>query len=231
MVITNSSETLVLQVHESEKKNSSQQQQQQQSPLTKSLEQVVLGHPNLLPAEAVPRPALSKIHNQNRYKYYEFRVKGSILPSVALYVGFATVWATLITCLYFLAGWKSLAVSNFIIAILSIVVGLTLVFRTNTAYDRYSFLSLVVVTNPPRKLLLIYRYWEARKLWATLKTHCRNLGRFIFIVANNRNLCPKDIEERMGAINLLAALPVAIKHQLRQENGIYYEGMSDTRQY
>lgn len=166
--------------------------------------QVNLMDQSLKPAEDIVRPRLSKIHNENRYRYYEFRIEGSVLSSVFVYVSIATIWASLICILYFGVGIKQLAVSNFIISILSIVVGLTLVFRTNTAYDRY---------------------WEARKLWATLKTHCRNLARYLFIVRNTENTTPKDIDERIGAINLLAAMPVSIKHQLRQEKGVFYEDL------
>ncbi|KAJ3211908.1 hypothetical protein HDU67_004180 [Dinochytrium kinnereticum] len=39
------------------------------------------------------------------------------------------------------------------------VLGLLLVFRTNTAYDRY---------------------WEGRKLWASITSHCRNISRLIW---------------------------------------------------
>jgi putative membrane protein len=82
-------------------------------------------------------------------------------------------------------------------------VSLLLVFRTNTAYDRY---------------------WEARKLWAVLFTHTRSLARKFLVdikdfVENEAGVTKK------GAINILLAYAVACKHHLRREYGINYEDL------
>ncbi|KAJ3329383.1 hypothetical protein HDU76_008016 [Blyttiomyces sp. JEL0837] len=75
------------------------------------------------------------------------------------------------------------------------VLGLLLVFRTNTAYDRY---------------------WEGRKLWSSLITHARNLARGIWIGVNTKGIKQNENEKR-GAVNLTLAYVVAVKHYLRGE--------------
>ncbi|ALM83075.1 hypothetical protein ASB57_09025 [Bordetella sp. N] len=55
------------------------------------------------------------------------------------------------------------------------------------------------------------RFWEARTLWGTLKNTERDLARFVTTATN----LPKDDFQVERAINLLAAFPYALKHQLR----------------
>jgi putative membrane protein len=55
----------------------------------------------------------------------------------------------------------------------SIVLGLLLVFRTNTAYERF---------------------WEGRKFWGTLVNNVRNLARQIWVAIEEKD--PQDIESK-----------------------------------
>jgi ion channel-forming bestrophin family protein len=98
--------------------------------------------------------------------------------------------------LFLLANIRGFSVNPLIITILGVVMGLLLVFRTNTAYDRY---------------------WEARRLWGTLNTHTRNLSRFFWIAVKEKT--PSDRLEKIGAINLLLAFAVSVKRHLRYELG------------
>jgi ion channel-forming bestrophin family protein len=77
--------------------------------------------------------------------------------------------------------------------------GLLLVFRTNTAYDRF---------------------WEARRLWGTLYTHVRNLVRFFWVAVKEKTQA--DHLEKLGAMNLLLAFAVSTKRHLRHELGPKY---------
>lgn len=110
-----------------------------------------------------------------------------------------TLWGVLWTCLFILGNIKTLSVNPIVITILGVVMGLLLVFRTNTAYDRF---------------------WEARRLWGTLNTHTRNLSRFFWIAVKEKT--PSDRLEKIGAINLLHAFAVAVKRHLRYEQGPNY---------
>ncbi len=73
--------------------------------------------------------------------------------------------------------------------LLGIVLGLFLVFRTNTAYDRW---------------------WEGRKLWGSMVNNTRNLA---FKV--NSFVSKEDTVEKMWFAQMIPNLPVALKEHLR----------------
>ncbi len=76
----------------------------------------------------------------------------------------------------------------------SIVLGLLLVFRTNTAYDRF---------------------WEGRKAWGNIINTVRNLSRNIWVsIAENS---PEDRTEKIIILRLIVAFAVALKLRLRDE--------------
>lgn len=76
----------------------------------------------------------------------------------------------------------------------SIVLGLLLVFRTNTAYERC---------------------WEGRILWGTLINTVRNLAREIWITIEECE--PSDRLAKVATLRLLVAFAVAMKRHLRGE--------------
>ncbi|KAG0297815.1 hypothetical protein BGZ96_004745 [Linnemannia gamsii] len=92
---------------------------------------------------------------------HTLRIRGSVIPSVISDVIIITTFAASL-----LAVEKSniigrtLNVASVIVPALSVVVGLILAFRTNTAYDRF---------------------WEGRKLWANLDVQIRNFSRMIWV--------------------------------------------------
>jgi putative membrane protein len=76
----------------------------------------------------------------------------------------------------------------------NIVLGLLLVFRTNTAYERF---------------------WEGRKAWGTLVNTVRNLSRQILVAISEHQ--PKDRQAKVAAVKLLPAFAIALKLHLRSE--------------
>ena len=76
----------------------------------------------------------------------------------------------------------------------SIVLGLLLVFRTNTAYDRF---------------------WEGRKCWGTISGGTRNLARRILVSVEERS--SEDRDHKVRSIRLLVALSFVTKHHLRND--------------
>ncbi len=90
----------------------------------------------------------------------------------------------------------------------SIVLGLLLVFRTNTAYDRF---------------------WEGRKCWGSMVNHTRNLTRQIWVSIDE--LKPEDKENKIATLRLVVAFSVATKMHLRGEvvNSELEEFMSSSR--
>lgn len=76
----------------------------------------------------------------------------------------------------------------------NLVLGLLLVFRTNSAYDRF---------------------WEGRKAWGTITASIRSLGHMIWVAI--AEVEPEDRESKVAALRLLVACAIATKLQLRQQ--------------
>jgi putative membrane protein len=76
----------------------------------------------------------------------------------------------------------------------NLVLGLLLVFRTNTAYDRY---------------------WEGRRAWGTFTISIRNLAREIKVGIKENDL--KDIKQKEQILRILIAFVIATKQHLRDQ--------------
>ena len=120
------------------------------------------------------------------------QVRVSVIPSIWPRVLLCGGFGVFISLLHFFKLPVSLPTLSSIVP--SIVLGLLLVFRTNTAYDRF---------------------WEGRKAWGTLINNVRNLARQIWVAIEEKD--PQDIELKKSALRLLPAFAVAMKLHLRQE--------------
>jgi len=76
----------------------------------------------------------------------------------------------------------------------NLVLGLLLVFRTNTAYERF---------------------WEGRKAWGSLVNNVRNLARSILILISESS--DQDRQAKIAALRLLPGFAIAVKQHLRQQ--------------
>ncbi|KAJ3235358.1 hypothetical protein HDU78_005261 [Chytriomyces hyalinus] len=129
------------------------------------------------------------------------RLSSSVMPKVLVPALGMAAWAALVAVFHIVKDvnfLKTLGLPNsmILISVLGTAMGLLLVFRVNTAYDRF---------------------WEGRKVWSIVHFQCRNLARFIWVYVQ-----PKSVEEaqqQKGAMNLLIAFPAALKHALREEPG------------
>ncbi|MEG4485385.1 bestrophin family ion channel [Microcoleus sp. D2_18a_B4] len=121
------------------------------------------------------------------------QVRVSVIPSIWPRVLLCGGFGVFISLLHFLKLPVSLPILSSMVP--SIVLGLLLVFRTNTAYDRF---------------------WEGRKFWGTLINNVRNLARQIWVAIEEKD--PQDIEVKKSALRLLPAFAVAMKLHLRQES-------------
>lgn len=119
-------------------------------------------------------------------------VASTIYPRVLLAAGFGF----LVSLLYyqgFPVSWKiwgSLTTN----VVFNLVLGLLLVFRTNTAYDRF---------------------WEGRKSWGEIVVNVRNLARQIWVGVAELEAGDKD--NKVAILRLLAAFAIATKLHLRQQ--------------
>jgi putative membrane protein len=127
-----------------------------------------------------------------RWSRMAFQLKGSVISSIYQRVLGCGFFGIVISLLYYL----KLPVSQPILGnvIPSIVLGLLLVFRTNTAYDRF---------------------WEGRKAWGSIVNTVRNLARQIWVSIDE--VSPEDREHKVAALRLLVAFAVTTKLHLRGE--------------
>jgi putative membrane protein len=124
------------------------------------------------------------------------QLRGSVAPNIFPRVIFFTFLGFLVSLLYdmgFSVSWQFLGtvITN---VVFNLVLGLLLVFRTNTAYERF---------------------WEGRKLWGVLVVNIRNLARQIWVGV--AEIEPSDREKKASALRLLGAFALATKLQLRKE--------------
>lgn len=130
----------------------------------------------------------------NREKWQWFKIalqlRGSVIPSVFPRALLCGLFGVFISILHYLGFSVSLPVLDSLIP--NVVMGLLLVFRTNTAYERF---------------------WEGRMLWGSITNHTRNLARQIWVTVDERQ--PKDREAKVAALRLVVAFAVATKLHLR----------------
>ncbi len=121
-----------------------------------------------------------------------FRCKGSVILGVLERSFFCGAFGILISFLYF----NKFPVSQPILGsvIPSIVLALLLVFRTNTAYERF---------------------WEGRKLWDSTVNTIRNLAWQIWVAVDEVE--PGDRDHKITTLRLLQAFAIAKKLYLRYE--------------
>lgn len=146
----------------------------------------------------------------NSTKLHWFRVtlrwQRSVIPAIFPRVLLCGSFAVLISVLHQFGLSVSFPLSSSIIP--DVVLGLLLVFRTNTANERF---------------------WEGRKLWGSLVNTVRNLARQIWVAV--MELEPVDREQKIAILRLLVAFAIATKLHLRGEpvNSELEELMSPSR--
>ncbi|MCT7959204.1 hypothetical protein NG791_00680 [Laspinema sp. D1] len=121
-----------------------------------------------------------------------FQLKGSVIPSILVPVLCSGLFGLIVSILYRFGYPVSLPVLEGLVP--TIVLGLLLVFRTNTAYDRF---------------------WEGRKAWGNLVNCLRNFSRQILVAIDENH--PEDATEKANHLRLLVAFAVATKLHLRNE--------------
>jgi putative membrane protein len=136
-----------------------------------------------------------------------FMLKGSVIPAILNRVIGCGLFGVLISVAHYFGFHVSQPIFGTVIP--SIVLGLLLVFRTNTAYERF---------------------WEGRKLWGGLVNNTRNLARQIWV--DIAEVEPEDRAKKISALRLLVAFAVATKLHLRSEPvNTELEGLLSSSQY
>jgi ion channel-forming bestrophin family protein len=119
-----------------------------------------------------------------------FRLRSSVIPAIIPRVIFCGLFGLFICIVH--SYYRDVGIPILSTVVPSIVLGLLLVFRTNTAYERF---------------------WEGRKLWGALVNSIRNLARSILVAVKENN--PEDREEKIKILNLLVVFAIVTKLHLR----------------
>ncbi|WP_193198083.1 bestrophin family protein [Nostoc sp. MG11] len=120
------------------------------------------------------------------------QLKGSVTRAIYKHIIWCGTFGFLISILHHFRLPVSQPILGSVIP--SIVLGLLLVFRTNTAYERF---------------------WEGRKCWGSIVNNVRNLARQIWVSVDE--ISPDDRKNKITALNLLVAFAVTTKLHLRGE--------------
>ncbi len=148
------------------------------------------------------------ITNNRNWFRISFLLKYSVIPAILPRV---IVFGLLGEFIYYLYK-QGLPVGlslNALVPGTTIVLSLLLVFRTNTAYERF---------------------WEGRKIWGSLVITARNLARQIWVGIQEKS--PQDKNEKIAVLRLMVAFAVATKLYLRgEEMGSELEGLMSPSQH
>ncbi|KAI8806999.1 Bestrophin, RFP-TM, chloride channel-domain-containing protein [Cladochytrium replicatum] len=128
-------------------------------------------------------------------KEYFWRLQGSVILAALPQTFLVALWSAAVVGFFVYFDYRG--IDSVLVPILSPVIGLLLVFRTNSAYDRY---------------------WEGRRLWGQLTSTVLSYARLIWIHCPERD--EADKLEKVTALKLLIAFPYAVKHHLRNEHGL-----------
>ncbi|WP_204104835.1 MULTISPECIES: bestrophin family ion channel [Spirulina sp. CCY15215] len=121
-----------------------------------------------------------------------FQLNSSVIPAIFPRVAFFVILSLIVSTLFHFQIPVTLPSQTSIVS--SLVLGLLLVFRTNTAYERF---------------------WEGRKLWGVFINNVRNLARELWVGIAEES--PEDKTEKISTIRLLVAFAIATKLHLRNE--------------
>jgi len=158
-----------------------------------------------------------KLNSKVAWFHDVFRLSGSTIPHAFKAVVVFTLWATVVAVADLVYG-RSLNLSNSVVPLLSVVVGLMLVFRNTTAFARWE---------------------DGRKAFTSLQSAVRNTARDFWISIgapdhvnpNSKNpsssatLSAQEIRLKARALRLLVAYVTAVKRHVRGQYGIDYEDL------
>ncbi|EPQ27009.1 uncharacterized protein PFL1_05293 [Pseudozyma flocculosa PF-1] len=189
-------------------------------------------------------PAAHRLHSRTTFVSDALRVSGSVLPRIFPSVLFVTLYATLIAAadLWYDRQWRT---SNSVIGPLSVVVGLLIVFRNSSSFERWN---------------------EGRRVWQDASATVKNLAILVWCNVDVDGGLPgttasstqtananadatatatataaataagadadeatrqKRFERKKRAVKLLMAWMIAVKHHIRGEYGWQYADLAN----
>lgn len=128
------------------------------------------------------------------------QIAGSVIPAILPWGLWFGGYGFFVSVLHFIhpevvnAVLTDTKVLQNVILSFNVILSVLLVFRTNSAHERF---------------------WEGRKLWGSLVNTVRNLARDIWIVIEELN--PKDRADKEATLRLVVAFAFAMKLHLRRD--------------
>jgi putative membrane protein len=95
------------------------------------------------------------LYDPHRWLDHFFDIRGTMVKEISLRVATCVVWSALVVAAYS-NGFTRIAIPSTLHGLVGVALGLLLVFRTNSSYDRF---------------------WEGRKLWGGIVNETRNVVR------------------------------------------------------
>lgn len=139
--------------------------------------------------------ASQKPYDPNNWSSHLLDVEGSMVREIIARVMASVVWAAIVTVLYKI--WPTvffkLPIPVTAHTLIGTALGLVLVFRTNSSYDRF---------------------WEGRKQWGGIVNECRNLARQASVWLAADPVLAREV------ITWTFALPYSIMQRLRAAAGL-----------
>jgi putative membrane protein len=130
-------------------------------------------------------------YDPHRWGDHLFDVKGSLIPEITLRVLSCVIWAAAVVLIHRSIGHIDIPAT--VHTLLGVALGLLLVFRTNSSYNRF---------------------WEGRQLWGSLVNETRNLARGVSVHLRNDHILHDSL------IRWIGAFPYAVKNLLRGTDGL-----------
>ncbi|QDV39175.1 bestrophin family protein [Tautonia plasticadhaerens] len=130
-------------------------------------------------------------YDPHRWYSHLLGVRGSMVREISPRVLAVTAWSAAVAAVHLHV--LPVAVPHTVHGLVGVALGLLLVFRTNSSYDRY---------------------WEGRRLWGGIVNQTRNLARAASVLL-------REEPEAVGAVvGWTAAFPYAVMHRLRGRPGL-----------
>jgi putative membrane protein len=130
-------------------------------------------------------------YDPHRWLDHLFDVKGALIPEITLRVLLCVVWSGAVVAFHRYVAHVDIPAT--VHTLVGVAVGLLLVFRTNSSYNRF---------------------WEGRQLWGRVINGTRNLARVISVHLHN------DPPLRDSLIRWIGAFPYSVKNVLRETEGL-----------
>lgn len=128
-------------------------------------------------------------YDPHDWKSHLLDIRGSMVREIFARVALCVLWAMVVVAIDIY--WLNVGVPPSVHALLGTAIGLLLVFRTNSSYDRF---------------------WEGRRMWGNIINESRNLGR---CAATYLRAAP-DLERKL--VEWTIAYAYASMHRLRGEH-------------